>query len=86
MISRFQIVALSAEEKNAWEFEQLRASRALSIELNPRAVLDFTMFLAAVTMLVVSASLTLSDSTGLLPAWMQFNALPFGDLFQSLAH
>ncbi len=59
MISQFQLVTLSFEERLAWEFEQEQLrGRGLAVELNPLVLLNLSIFLMAATLLAVLGSFT----------------------------
>ncbi len=74
MISRFQLVALTPEEKSQWQAEQARPGRA-RLELNLRDAAIFSLFLATVTLLIVLATYLTGDSMAVMPAWMRWNVL-----------
>ncbi len=83
MVSRFQLVALSFEERRAWEFEQERLHhQRLAIELNLAALGSFSLLLVAVTLLVVVSSFVTGAAEETAPAWMNVNLLSLGDVLR----
>ncbi len=84
MVSRFQLVALSFEERRAWEFEQERLRHQwLGLELNLTGLGNLSLLLAAVTLLVVVSSFVTGAAEETAPAWMRINLLSLGDILRS---